>query len=38
LVRNQVFVGLKDFGDWIFGCKENDPRAFGFVPKNYLDF
>eukprot|EP00347_Sterkiella_histriomuscorum_P023155 403335739 len=39
MVKGQVFVGLKEFGtDWIFGCKENDPRAFGFVPKNYLDF
>ena len=36
--KHTIFVGLREFNSWIFGCKENDPRAFGFIPNNYLEF
>jgi len=36
IARDESVIGFTEMGGWVFGFKENDSRAFGFVPHNYL--
>lgn len=38
LAKGQILVGLKEFGDWVFGIPDENPDQLGFVPKTCLQF